>query len=102
MVHQSILGAQGFVDGVRQKLPRERQREIPSLKKLQHDISVERIIGVVAEAGNAKSEELRDRKTKHKDLTRLAMELSLSIRKYDDVFTHSGLSAACDELSRDE
>ena len=68
VVHQSILGAQDFIDRVRQKLPREGQREIPSLKKLQHDISVERIIGVVAEAGNAKSEELLDRKTKLKDL----------------------------------
>jgi len=28
--------------------------------------------------------------------------ISPSIRKYANVFTHSGLSAACDELSRDE
>ena len=93
MVHQSILGAQDFVDWVRQKLPRKGQREVPSLKKLQHDISVERIIEVVAEAGNAQSEDLLGRKTKLKNLRQMAMELSPSIRKYDKVFTHSGLSA---------
>jgi hypothetical protein len=82
VVHQSILGAQDFVDWVRQKLPREGQREIPSLKKLQHDISVERIIGVVAEAGNAKSEELLDRKTKLKDLRQMAMELIYRYSNY--------------------
>jgi chromosomal replication initiation ATPase DnaA len=76
VVHQSILGAQDFVDWVRQKLPRKGQREIPSLKKLQHDISVERIIGEVAKAGNAQSEDLRDRKTKPNDLRQMAMELS--------------------------
>ena len=82
VVHQSILGAQDFVDWVRQKLPREGQREIPSLKKLQHDISVERIIGVVAEAGNAQSEDLRDRKTKLKDLRQMALELSYRYSNY--------------------
>jgi len=34
VVHQSILGAQDFVDWVRQKLPRKEQREVPSLKKI--------------------------------------------------------------------
>jgi REP element-mobilizing transposase RayT len=82
VVHQSILGAQDFVDWVRQKLPREGQREIPSLKKLQHDISVDRIIEVVAEAGNAKSEELLDRKTKLRDLRQMAMELSYRYSNY--------------------
>jgi len=75
VVHQSILGTADFVQWVRQKLPRKGQREVPSLKKLQHDISVERILGVVAKAGNAAAEDLRDRKTKHKDLRQMAMEL---------------------------
>ena len=44
VVHQSIIGAQDFVDWVKQKLPRKGQREVPSLKKLQHDMPVERII----------------------------------------------------------
>ncbi len=82
VVHQSILGAQDFVDWVKQKLPREGQREIPLLKKLQHDISVDCIIGVVTEAGNAQSEELLDRKTKHKDLRQMAMELSYRYSNY--------------------
>ncbi len=82
VVHQSILGAQDFVDWVRQKLPREGQREIPSLKKLQHDISAEHIIRVVAEAGNAKSEDLLDRKTKLKDLRQMSMELSYRYSNY--------------------
>ena len=47
-----------------------------SLTKLQHDISVERILGAVAKAGNADAEDLRDRKTKLKDLRQMAMELS--------------------------
>ena len=36
VVHQSIFGTQDFVEWVRQKLPRKAQREVPSLKKLQH------------------------------------------------------------------
>jgi chromosomal replication initiation ATPase DnaA len=76
VVHQSILGSHDFVDWVRQKLPREGQREIPSLRKLQHDVSVEHIIREVAKAGNVESEALLDRKTKLKDLRQMAMELS--------------------------
>ena len=60
------------MDRVRQKLPREGQREIQSLKKLQHDISVERIIREVAKVGNSQSEALLDRKTKLKDLRQMA------------------------------
>ena len=48
--HQSILGSLDFVDWVRQKLPREGQREIPSLRKLQHDVAVEHIIRKVFRA----------------------------------------------------
>ena len=76
VVHQSILGAADFVDWVRQKLPRRGQREVPSLRKLQQDISVESIIEEVAKAGNAQVDDLRDRKTKLKDLRQIAMELS--------------------------
>jgi chromosomal replication initiation ATPase DnaA len=50
--------------------------QIPSLKKLQHHISVELIIGEVAKAGNAQADDLQDRKTKLKDLRQMAMELS--------------------------
>ena len=76
VVHQSILGTQDVVDWVRQKLPRKGQRKVPSLTKVQHHISVERIIGEVAKAGNAQGDDLQDRKTKLKDLRRMAMELS--------------------------
>ena len=76
VVHQSILGGQDFVNWVRQKLPQKGQREIPSLTKLQQHMSVERIIGEVAKAGNAQAENLLDRKTKLKELRQMAMELS--------------------------
>jgi hypothetical protein len=82
VVHQSILGAQDFIDWVRQKLPRKGQREVPSLTKLQHEISVERIIGEVAKAGNAQAEDLLDRKTKRKELRQIAMELSYRFSNY--------------------
>jgi chromosomal replication initiation ATPase DnaA len=82
VIHQSILGSQDFVDRVRQKLPRKGQREIPSLIKLQHDLSVERIIREVAKAGNSQSEALLDRKTKLKDLRQMAMELSYRYSNY--------------------
>jgi REP element-mobilizing transposase RayT len=75
VVHQSILGTQDFIDRVKQKLPRKGQREVPSLKKLQHDIPVELIVEEVAKAGNVKAQDLQDRKTKFKDLRRMAMEL---------------------------
>ena len=73
--HQSILGTQDFIDWVKKKLPHKGQREVPSLRKLQHDIPVERIIAEVARAGDVKVEDLQDRKTKSKDLRRMAMEL---------------------------
>jgi hypothetical protein len=58
VVHQSILGTQDFIDRVKQKLPCSGQREVPSLKKFQHDIPVEAIVEEVAEAGNVKAEDL--------------------------------------------
>jgi len=76
VVHQSILGSQYFVKWVKKKLPRQQQREIPSLGKLQHDLPVEHIIEVVARAGQVLTEELLDRKTRIKELRQMAMELS--------------------------
>jgi len=75
VAHQSILGTQDFIDWVKQMLPSKEQREVPSLKKLQNDVPVERIILKVAKAGNVKAEDLQDRKTKLKDLRAMAMEL---------------------------
>jgi REP element-mobilizing transposase RayT len=76
VVHQSILGTQNFVKWVKTKLPDQQQREIPSLGKLQHDIAVENIIEAIARAGEVQTEELLDRKTRHKELRQMAMELS--------------------------
>ena len=55
---------------------------MPSLKKLQHHIPVEHIIGEVAKSGNAQAEDLRNRKTKFKDLRQMAMELSYRYSNY--------------------
>jgi putative transposase len=82
VVHQSILGAQDFVDWIRQKLPHKEQREVPSLKKLQHDFPVERIIAQVAKAGNVEADDLLERKTKRRDLRQIAMELSYRYSNY--------------------
>jgi hypothetical protein len=76
VVHQSVLGTEEFVAWVKKKLPQKGQSEISSLKKLHRHISVEHIIGQVAKAGNAAGEDLRDRKTAHKVLRQMAMELS--------------------------
>jgi REP element-mobilizing transposase RayT len=76
VVHQSILGTQSFVKWVKKKLPREKQREIPSLRKLQHDISAKHIIEEVARAGQVQTEKLLDRRTGLKELRQIAMELS--------------------------
>jgi hypothetical protein len=62
VVHQSILGVQDFVEWVRQKLPRNGQREVPSLNKLQHDIPIELIIAEVAKAGNVKAADLIEKR----------------------------------------
>jgi hypothetical protein len=75
VIHQSVLGTEEFVAWVKKKLPQKGQREIPSLKKLHRHISVEHIIEQVAKAGNASGEDLRDRKTAHKVLRQMAMEL---------------------------
>jgi REP element-mobilizing transposase RayT len=76
VVHQSIIGAQDFVDWAKQMLPGKGQREVPSLNQLKQDLPVERIIAEVAKAANVKAGDLRDRRTKFKDLRRIAMELS--------------------------
>jgi len=76
VTHQSILGTQNFVDWVKNMLPSKQQREIPSLRKLQHDMPVGRIIKEVARAGNVQTEDLLDRKTRLKELRQMAMELS--------------------------
>jgi REP element-mobilizing transposase RayT len=76
VVHQSILGSQGFVKWVKRRLPRKKQREIPALSKLQHDISAMHIIEKVAEAGQVHSQDLLNRKTRLKELRQIAMELS--------------------------
>ena len=76
VVHQSILGSQDFVKWVKKKLPRQQQREIPSLRKLQHDIPVEHIIAAIAKAVQVQAEDLLNRKTRLKELRQMAMELS--------------------------
>ncbi len=82
VLHQSILGTQNFVKWVKKKLPRKQQREIPSLTKLQHHISVEHIIEQVAQGGQTQAEDLLDRKTKLKELRQMAMELSYRYSNY--------------------
>jgi chromosomal replication initiation ATPase DnaA len=49
---------------------------------LQQQILVERVIGEVAKTGNAQAEDLRDRKTRLKDLRQMAMELSYRYSNY--------------------
>jgi chromosomal replication initiation ATPase DnaA len=49
---------------------------------LRHDIPAERIIAEVAKAGNAKVDDLQDRRTKSKDLRWMAMELSYRYSNY--------------------
>ena len=61
---------------MKKKLPQKGRREMPSLNKLHRQVSVENIIGQVAKAGNVAGEDLRDRKTAHKVLRQMAMELS--------------------------
>jgi len=76
VTHQSILGSQNFVDWVKNMLPSKEHREVPSLGKLQHDISAERIIEEVARACQAQTKDLLDRKTRLKEYRQMAMELS--------------------------
>jgi REP element-mobilizing transposase RayT len=76
VVHQSILGTQSFVESIKKRLPRKGQREIPSLNKLQHDISARQIIEEVAQTAQVQAEDLLDRKTGFKELRQIAMELS--------------------------
>jgi REP element-mobilizing transposase RayT len=76
VIYQSILGTQNFVDWVKNMLPRQQEREVPSLGKLQHDTPVDRIIEEVARAGQVQTEDLLDRKTRLKELRQMAMELS--------------------------
>jgi DNA-binding CsgD family transcriptional regulator len=76
VVYQSVLGTEDFVAWMKKKLPQKGQREIPSLKNPHRHISVDNIIGLVAKAGTAPGADPRERKTPHKDLRQMAMELS--------------------------
>jgi chromosomal replication initiation ATPase DnaA len=61
-----------------------RRQDIFETEQDQHFlwIPVERIIAEVARAANVKTGDLRDRRTKFKDLRRIAMELSCRYRNH--------------------
>ena len=77
-------------------------QRIPSLTKLQHHISVKRIIKEVAKAGNAQGDDLRDRKTKLKDLRQMTLELSYRYSNYKqkDIGAISGVDYSTVSQSR--
>jgi hypothetical protein len=74
---------------------RKWQCEVPLLKKLQHDFSVERIIAEVAKAGNVRTDDLRNQKTKLKDLSQMALDSNMKtpndtnrIQRLSSIYAH--------------
>jgi len=75
--------------------PRKWQCEAPLLKKLQHDISVERIIAEVAKAKNVKTDDLRDQRSKLKDLRQMILDSNMKtpsgtnrIQRLSSIYAH--------------
>ena len=68
---------------MRLKLPRKGQREVPSLKKLEPNISVEPIIAEVAKSANVKDADLQDRRMQLKNLRQMTMEPSYRYSSYN-------------------
>jgi hypothetical protein len=75
VLHQSILGTQGFVDWVKEKIPSKESREVPALRGLQRDLSADQVLNVVSKFCGVEPAEILDRKTRAKQVRQMAMEL---------------------------
>ena len=75
VLHQSILGTQDFVDGVKEKIPSKESREVPALTGLQRDLSVDQVLNVVSKFCGVEPAEILDRKTRAKRVRQMTMEL---------------------------
>ena len=49
VLHQSILGTPEFVERVKEKLPRTDSREVPALRSLQRNLSMDQVVRAVSE-----------------------------------------------------
>ncbi|MBW1796208.1 MAG: transposase [Deltaproteobacteria bacterium] len=75
VVHQCVLGTEDFVDWVKKKLSWEKQREVPSLRKLRRSIPIEDIIENVSAAFGVEPTLILTPNRKLSTLRRMAMEL---------------------------
>jgi len=75
VLHQSILGTQSFVEWVKKKLPQKESREVPALRGIQRNLSVDQLIQEVSKFTGTETDELLNRKTKAKHLRQMTMEL---------------------------
>ena len=91
VVHQAILGAEGFVAKVKNKIAWGKEREVPSLRGLRRSLPIEKILEVVGSSAGVKAEQILDRHTKGKQVRQIAMEMcyrhcSVNQRKIGEVF----------------
>ena len=91
VLHQSILGTQGFVDRVKERIPSKESREVPAIRGLQRDLSADQVLNVVSKFCGVEPVEILDRKTRAKGVRQMTMELcyrycSLGQKKIGQIF----------------
>ncbi len=91
VVHQAILGAEEFVEKVKDRIARGKEREVPALRGLRRSLPVERILEVVGSSAGVKAEQILDRHSKAKEARQMAMDMcyrhcSVNQRKIGELF----------------
>lgn len=75
VVHQSILGTDGFVQWVKGEVSLEADREVPAIRKLRRSIPVKELLGVIASSYGIEPREVFQRKRQVAGIRQVAMEL---------------------------
>jgi REP element-mobilizing transposase RayT len=75
VVHQSILGTNGFVEWVKGEVSLEPDREVPAIRNLRRSVAAEELLRVIASWYGIESKEILERKRQVAEIRQVAMEL---------------------------
>jgi putative transposase len=75
VVHQSILGTNGFVQWVKGEVSLEPDREVPAIRKLRRSLAAEELLGVISTWYSIEPKEVFQRKRRVAEIRQVAMEL---------------------------
>jgi hypothetical protein len=75
VAHQAILGTRDFVEWVKERVSWEKEREVPSLRRMRRSLSAEEILEIFKAAHGVEGVIVLDRGRKAKTIRQMAMEL---------------------------